>query len=122
MAKKFYITEDDFVKAKEKQARKAKRKQTAIKAANWTISNLGTILTVAAMLAPAVTVVARTAGRNINLHKEENLKKLYCYDTSLGHYWRLKRPLGNSDWTKIDKRRRNGESLATILEDLKVLK
>lgn len=122
MAKKYYITEDDFVKAKEKQEKKAKRKQKAIAAANWTIDNLGTILVVAGMLAPVVTTVARTAGRSINLHKEENLKKLYCYDTSLGHYWRLKRSLKNSDWTKIDKRRRNGESLAQILEDLKVLK
>lgn len=69
-----------------------------------------------------VTVVTRTAGRSINLHKEANLKKLYCYDTSLGHYWRLKRPLKNSDWVTIDKRCREGESLANILNDLKVLK
>lgn len=122
MAKTYYITEDDFIKEKRKQERKARRRQKMVKAANWTAENLGNILTVAAILAPTAAVITKTVGRRMNLHKEENLKKLYCYDTSLGHYWRLKRPLKNSDWTKIDKRRRNGEALATILEDMKVLK
>ena len=56
------------------------------------------------------------------MHKEKDLKDLYCYDRSLGHYWRLRRELTNAEWIEIDKRKNNGERLADILDELKVLK
>ena len=40
-----------------------------------------------------------------NLKKEANNKELYCYDRSLGHYWKLRRSLTNSDWVEINKRK-----------------
>ena len=43
------------------------------------------------------------------LTKEQNLKDLYCYDRSLGHYWKLRRELTNEEWLEIDKRKKNGE-------------
>ena len=58
----------------------------------------------------------------LQLHKEEQIKDLYCYDRSLGHYWKLRRELTNDEWVAIDKRKRNGEKLADILDELKVLK
>ena len=60
--------------------------------------------------------------KRINLRKQEELKDLYCYDRSLGHYWRLRRELTNAEWLEIDRRKKNGERLADILEELKVLK
>ena len=54
MTKRFYITEDDFVKAKKKQERKANFKKKASSAAKWTLDNMGNIV----MVAPVVTVVA----------------------------------------------------------------
>lgn len=68
--------------------------------------------------ATAVKVV----GKRAKLRKEKQLKDLYCYDRSLGHYWRLKRELSNREWVEIDKRKANGERLADILDELKVLK
>lgn len=56
------------------------------------------------------------------LHKEEMLKNTYCYDRSLGHYWKLRRELTNNEWVEIDKRKKDGERLADILDSLKVLK
>lgn len=53
---------------------------------------------------------------------EEELKDLYCYDRSLGHYWRLRRELSNKEWLEIDQRKKNGERLADILDEMKVLK
>jgi len=50
------------------------------------------------------------------------LKDLYCYDRSLGHYWKLRRELTNSEWVEIDQRKQNGERLADILDELKALK
>lgn len=49
-------------------------------------------------------------------------KDLRLYDTSLGHYWELKRKLNNSDWVTINRRRNLGESLGDILEEMRVLK
>jgi len=61
-------------------------------------------------------------GRNVNLRKEKDVKELYCYDRSLGHYWVLRRELTNREWIEIDQRKKNGERLADILSELKVLK
>ena len=66
--------------------------------------------------------LTKTISKNIILGKEKNLKELYCYDRSLGHYWSLKRTLTNKEWVEIDKRKNNGERLADILDELKVLK
>lgn len=69
-----------------------------------------------------VAKAGKLAIRRANLNKEERLKNNYCYDRSLGHYWALRRELTNAEWVEIDKRKRNGERLADILDDLKVLK
>lgn len=56
------------------------------------------------------------------VNEEKQLKNNYCYDRSLGHYWKLRRELTNDEWVMIDKRKRNGERLGDILAELKVLK
>lgn len=66
--------------------------------------------------------LSKHAMRTHNLKKEEDLKELYCYDRSLGHYWQLRRKLTNAEWVEIDRRKKHGERLADILEELKVLK
>lgn len=30
--------------------------------------------------------------------EEKQLKNNYCYDRSLGHYWKLRRELTNEEW------------------------
>lgn len=62
------------------------------------------------------------ANGQIKLNKEKDLKDLYCYDRSLGHYWKLRRELTNTEWVEIDKRKNNGERLSDILSEMKVLK
>lgn len=78
------------------------------------------------VMGPAVvgfgTAAIKGVGKRQKLRKEKQLKDLYCYDRSLGHYWRLKRELSNNEWVEIDKRKANGERLADILDELKVLK
>ena len=69
-----------------------------------------------------VKYTVKTISRNHTLNKEKNLKELYCYDRSLGHYWKLRRELTNDEWVEIDKRKVNGERLGDILDELKVLK
>lgn len=51
----------------------------------------------------------------------EDAKNLYCYDRSLGHYWKLRRELRNDEWLEIDRRKQNGERLSDILNSMCVL-
>ena len=109
-------------KKRQKQAKRRQRKE-------WFERNLGTILAVTPIAVGAVATIAKTttnmvkaANRKSMLDKEQELKDLYCYDRSLGHYWQLKRKLTNSDWVKINKRRSEGDALADILADMNVLK
>lgn len=69
-----------------------------------------------------VSYVGKAAVKNATLNKQEAVKELYCYDRSLGHYWELRRKLTNKEWLEIDKRKRDGEKLADILDEMKVLK
>ena len=80
------------------------------------------MITLTPIVIGGITTVAKVVGKHVNLHKQEDLKDLYCYDRSLGHYWKLRRELTNQEWLEIDKRKKNGERLSDILDELKVLK
>lgn len=104
----------------EKFKRQVEEKFHGVK--DFVIRNKETILLAAPVVAGVVTVVVKTVGKSINLRKEERVKNLYCYDRSLGHYWALRRELSNHEWTEIDRRKTNGERMADILSELKVLR
>ena len=88
----------------------------------WVLDNKETIILLAPIVIGSASTIVKVVGKHINLSKEESLKNQYCYDRSLGHYWKLKRKLSNNEWVRIEKRKNNGERLADILSDLKVLK
>ena len=108
----------------ETKAEKFKRqvKETLRDVKEFVIRNKETIVLAAPVVAGVVTVVVKTVGKSINLRKEERVKNLYCYDRSIGHYWALRRELSNHEWIEIDKRKMNGERMADILSELKVLR
>lgn len=89
---------------------------------DWFNKNKETILVLTPIVIGGMTTVVKVVGKRINLRKQESVKNLYCYDRSLGHYWALRRELSNKEWLEIDKRKKNGERLSDILEELKVLK
>lgn len=88
----------------------------------WIVQNKDAIIALTPVIVGGVTTVVKVVGKRINLGKQEELKDLYCYDRSLGHYWRLRRELTNNEWLEIDRRKKNGERLSDILSELKVLK
>lgn len=88
----------------------------------WVKDNKKEAIGIVTLLATATTTVVKTVGKRSNLAKQESIKNLYCYDRSLGHYWKLRRELTNQEWLEIDRRKRAGERLADILSELKVLK
>ena len=101
---------------------KFKAKCAARDGLKWVVDNKELVITVTPVIVAGVTTVAKVANKSINLKKQEDIKNLYCYDRSLGHYWALKRELSNKEWVAIDRRKKNGERLADILSEMKVLK
>lgn len=88
---------------------------------DWMIENKELVILVAPTVIGGVTKLTKMEHKHYTLNKAEELKELYCYDRSLGHYWQLKRKLTNKEWVTVDRRKQNGERLADILESLKVL-
>ena len=122
------VSMKDFEKEQKRRERKEKRQKRIETIMTWFNDNreLALILIPAGIAGVGVLVkgsISITKGliRTHNLKKEEALKDLYCYDRSLGHYWKLRRELTNEEWVSIDKRKKNGERLADILSELKVL-
>lgn len=91
----------------------------------WTVDHVQEIViwstiggTAAGLAAKGIHDVVKTN----QISKQEKLQNEYCYDRSLGHYWALKRTPSNQEWVEIDRRKRNGERLADILSDMRLLK
>lgn len=112
----------DITKQVKRAEFKAKLKAKFQKAKKWCSDNKEVVIAAVSVAIGAVGTGIKVMGKRHNLHMEERNKDLRCYDTSLGHYWELKRKLGNKDWTKINRRREKGESLGEILDDMGVLK
>lgn len=117
------IIDVDFRTKEEKRASfKAKLNEKIQDGKDWFMRNKEYVITLTPVIVGGVTTVAKVVSKRVNLRKQEELKDLYCYDRSLGHYWRLRRELSNKEWLEIDQRKKNGERLSDILAEMKVLK
>nr|DAJ42766.1 MAG TPA: hypothetical protein [Caudoviricetes sp.] len=101
---------------------KRKIKSKINDAKEFVIRNKEELIVIVPVVITGTATIVKVVGKRINLHKQESVKNLYCYDRSLGHYWRLRRELSNREWLEIDNRKRNGERLSEILDEMKVLK
>lgn len=117
---------NDVLKDFHKEARKRKFKKKVDEIKNKTCDfvrgHKQEILIYGPIIVGAGGTLIKFLGKRVNLKKQEDLKDLYCYDRSLGHYWRLRRELSNREWLEIDTRKKNGERLSDILDEMKVLK
>ena len=112
----------DFEREQKKREFKEKVNTKFQKGKEWIVRNKEAVVTLTPVVIGGITTVVKVVGKRINLRKQENLKDLYCYDRSLGHYWALRRELTNQEWLEVDRRKKDGERLADILSDMKVLK
>ena len=115
---------DELVNNKKKADRKAWVYEKVTKAKWFVEDHKAQIAAVAAatpVVAGTIMQIARMVSQQDRLKKAKDLKELYCYDRSLGHYWKLRRELTNDEWLAIDARKRSGERLADILKELNVL-
>lgn len=115
---------DELVNNKKKADRRAWVYEKVTKAKWFVEDHKAQIAAVAAatpVIVGTIMQIARMVSRQDRLKKAKDLKELYCYDRSLGHYWKLRRELTNDEWLAIDARKRSGERLADILKELNVL-
>lgn len=117
--KKGYV---EFHKEARKQKIKEKIYNGLDKIQKWFERNRDYVIVFGPMVVAGVASMAKLAAKRSNIKKEEAVKNNYCYDRSLGHYWALKRDLSNKEWLEVDRRKRDGERLADILSEMKVLK
>ena len=110
----------------EREQRKAQRKERIKRNINETLTWINDNKTVLLVVIPATATLVKTGVKMVNkqvsLRKEQQLKDLYCYDRAQGHYWRLKRKLSSKEWIEISERREQGEKLATILNEMNLIK
>ena len=111
-------TSDELEKARKKAKRRERIREKTVKVQGWYYDHRQEIL----VLAPVVLAAIKFGGKQVKLSKEKHLKEDYCYDRSLGHYWALRRTPSNQEWLEIDRRKRNGERMADILSDMRLLK
>lgn len=116
---KVYVVPDPNETKFQRFKREAKAKAQELW--QWVKNHKEEILLVTPLVIGGTTTIIKVVGKHVNLRKQEAIKDLYCYDRSLGHYWKLSRELTNSEWIEIERRRKAGERLADILANLKVL-
>ena len=116
------VSMEDFKREAKKRAFKEKINTKIQNGKEWIMRNKEAVITITPVVIGGVTTIVKVVGKRNNLRKQETLKDLYCYDRSLGHYWRLRRELSNKEWLEIDQRKKNGERLSDILSEMKVLK
>lgn len=116
------INIEDFRKETKKREFKEKLNSKIQRGKEWFVRNREAIIYLTPIVIGGAATIAKVVGKRVNLRKQEELKDLYCYDRSLGHYWRLRRELTNKEWLEIDQRKKNGERLSDILSEMKVLK
>ena len=118
------VTMKDFEKESKRKEFKENVKRKFSNAVNFVSDHKEEIMILTPIIIAGITGVTKVSKgmiRNHNLNKEQDLKELYCYDRSLGHYWKLRKPLSNNDWMTINNRKKNGETLADILSSMNVL-
>lgn len=122
MTEHIIIDADELERARKKAKRRERRQKMYNNTVNWYYNNREEILIFVPAACAALTTIIKVGGKQMRLNKEKNLKENYCYDRSLGHYWALRRAPSNAEWVEIDRRKKNGERLADILSELRLLK
>lgn len=115
------ISVNELEKARKKAARREWFEEKKVEAKRFVCEHKQEILAASIVVGGVALKGAKLIIKAHNLGKEEELKDLYVYDRSLGHYWKLRRKLDNREWVEIEQRRKNGERLGDILDELKVL-
>lgn len=104
----------------EKGSKRFKYEYDTVK--NWCYQNKEFIIVFGPIIFGGLMEIIKITTKSTNINEEKRLKERYIYDHSMGHYYELRRKPKKSEWIQIDQRKRNGESLGWILNDMRLLK
>ena len=90
---------------------------------DWCRSNQEIVALTVPIAVGGAFELAKTIVKTKATNDEKALKERYIYDRSNGHYYECKRKVKNREWAEIDARHAlTGESVGTILQDMRLLK
>ena len=115
------VNEDGKVVNMKWQEFKWKAKQKFDAAKEWCKQNKELVVAAVPALIGGAFEIIKIASKADAREEEKELKELYIYDRSMGHYWKLRRRLTNSEYREIERRKAEGESMGEILESMRVL-
>jgi len=111
----------DFKKLK-RAKRRATIRENLKSLGQWACENKEISIPSGVALIGGASKLASSMMRKHAVNKEIDFKKRTIYDHSLGRYVELKKPLTSEQSLTIEQRRKNGESLHVILNDMNLLK
>lgn len=119
------ININDFKKEQKRRERKEWFNKKVNETAQWVGNNkeaLAIIIPVVGVGIKGIAKIIKGVSRNAALKQERYLKENFIYDRSLGRHLELKKPLSNEQMKSILERKENGERLASILQNMNLLK
>lgn len=123
---RIYVIPDENETKFQSFKRKAKEKFDngidAIKQHNAIKQHKEEIIEIAPLALGALAVTAKVITKSVHLKQERDLKDRFVWDNRLGHYWKTRRKLSNSEWLEVERRKKLGEDIGTILRSMKLLR
>lgn len=119
------ININEFKKEQKRRERKEWFNKKLNETAQWVGNNkeaLAVIIPVVGVGIKGTAKIIKGVSRNAALKQERYLKENFIYDRSLGRHLELKKPLSHEQMKSILERKENGERLASILQNMNLLK
>lgn len=119
MLKEYY---EKFKNNEKVQQMKWKADCTWRKGKQWASEHREEAIGLATVVVTGAVSLTKLAVRDNNRRKAEQYKDLHWYDPSLGKYLTLKRKATAKEILEVDRRHKNGESITSILDDMRLIK
>lgn len=87
----------------------------------WAKSHKNELVVLVTTTSVATRAVCKTVNRVVSA-RAKKARQISVYDRSENHHWFLRRQLNNAEWYEVQRRRKKGERLGDILEDMRALK
>lgn len=91
-------------------------------ALEWAKANKKAVSIIAPVVISSGVELIKVLSKRGTANDMKRLKDLYVYDHRTGHYYELRRKLKSHEWIEFDERKARGETVAAILNDMRLLK
>jgi hypothetical protein len=96
-------------------------KEKTAEVGQWCLEHPQEAIGIATLVATGVYNVVKIGSRHYSIYQTQQLKDRYIYDRSNGHYFKMTKVPTTNQWIEIESRRKAGESLGIVLQDMRLL-